>query len=139
MKILEKKIRINNWGLILLGLKKTWITKKSFYHLLANEFILCSEDLIVEFYLIEEESLESLLNLLEKIIVEENEKTIIYNEFDYNQKDIVPEEYYEFWGVEFLLRLLSEDLTKDEVLDKVVLMHSDFIYYLGIILYVSHL
>lgn len=129
MELFNKNIELKDWGSVYAGIKRQWLTPKEVIVYCEKGNIQCSEERHVELYLSYEDSLFSFLELIKKFVEEDKQPPILCNE-NSNNSDIscIPQEYWFFWEVEFLVRITK--LKKDKVfkLYDVAAIHKDFNY-----------
>lgn len=129
MELFNRRIIIDNWGTVFLGLKKEWLTIKEVFNFCETGYVICNEKRLIDLRLAYADSLFDFFELLKKFIVEDRQLPIFWNE-DSTKNDfsVIPPSYWDFWELEFLLRIINSEGEKEKKLHQVDLLHSDFNY-----------
>ncbi len=129
MELFKENIKIDSWGVAYLGLKKEWLIKSQVYEYCNAGLIVCSEEQLVELYVVENEPLLEFYELIKGWITDDGHEAINWNE-DSNdwQWDKIPCQYYKFWEIEFLCKILAEGFDMEKTLHSVASIHSEFGY-----------
>ena len=110
MILFDKGFMLNDWRTVYVGLKKHWLTPEEVLSYCEYGYILCSEEMFTEMYMLSELSDENLLNLTRKIYPDPIWKKI--DDDLYERQIEVSKNYYLFWAVEKLLEIVA--LGKDK-------------------------
>ncbi len=129
MEAFKEGIKLNDWGSIYLGLKKQWLTPNEVAKYCEKGNITCNEERLLIIYLTVDESLFVFLELIKQFILEDNLPPINHNE-DSLSEDFseIPSQYWIFWEIEFLLRIIHSNDSKKKKLHQVAAIHSEFNY-----------
>ena len=129
MELFNKNIVMKDWGTVYAGLKRQWLTPKEVIKYCEKQNILCSEERFVQLYLALEESVYEFFELIKKFVLEDGQPPIEWNE-DSTKQDfsIIPKRYWDFWEIEFLLRIVNSKEDMSEKLNQVAAVHSVFDY-----------
>ncbi len=129
MELFKENIKIDSWGVVFLGLKKEWLIKSQVYEYCNAGLIVCSEEQLVELYVVENEPLLEFYELIKGWITDDGHEAINWNE-DSNQWqwDKIPSQYYKFWEIETLQRTIFSSDEKSKTLNQVAALFGDFGY-----------
>ena len=132
MEILKKVPVIPSWGYIYLGIKKNWLTMSDILNLAQQSLIKnCNEDDLVGLYLAYDESLFEFLKSIKLLIYKYEGVLIEHHEDqfeDNNTLSFLPRNYWLFWEIEFLLRILKTKDDEETKLHLIANVHSDLNY-----------
>lgn len=127
MDLFSENIVLKDWGTVYVGIKNQWLTSKKVIEYCEKEHILCSKERLVQLYLSYDDSLYSFLELIKKFVEDDNRPLISCNE-DSNQNNTscIPNVYWFFWEIEFLMRIIKSKKDKETKLHDVADMYMDF-------------
>lgn len=122
MEVFDYNIKFNSWGEIYVGLKKGWITIEMLVEFCTgNNVIPCD---VSRFELLCREANKTDSNiycLLNKFISEDEHGAIndAYDKkFEWPYKGI-PENYWDIWKLEIILRIIKENYSEEEKLNRI--------------------
>lgn len=139
MHLFKENIRIDSWGVIYLGLVKGWITRTEVYTYAEEGLIKCSDDRLVELYLVEHELLFEFLAHLKRFVKDDDHPIIENNDDSATiDEDQIPRVYYFFWEIESLQKIINNEKNKEEIPYRIELIYSDFHYPASWIPFLAH-
>jgi hypothetical protein len=129
MEVFKKGLIIDNWGAVFVGLKRQWLTSNEVMKYCDIGKIKCSKARQEQLRLALDESLFDFLEMIKRFIVEDGDPPIIWNEDSATQDfSIFPQQYLNFWEIEFLIRIVNSEEDKTKKLHQVASIHSVFNY-----------
>jgi hypothetical protein len=127
LRIFDYDIKFSSWGEIYLGLKQKWISPNDVFEICqAGRITPLNDDRVAKLYLSYEESLFKLFEILKEFIKEDQDPQIIKNEDELSDDySYIPEQYWQIWKLEHLLRIKTNNSSTEGKLDEVnSLFHS---------------
>jgi hypothetical protein len=129
LEIFKKNKVIDDWGTVYIGLKFQWITLSEIINYCKTGTINCSNERLSLLREASNESLFKFLELIRNFIIEDGHPQIKWNEDSLTDNlSAVPQQYFNIWELEFLLRIVNSLETNEKKLHLVAAIHSDFNY-----------
>ncbi|MBK7966321.1 MAG: DUF2247 family protein [Bacteroidetes bacterium] len=127
MEIFKRGKVIDKWGIVYAGLKRNWLTTSLVIKCCEEGSIVCNAFRLDKLQIALSESLFEFYELIKKFIVEDGQPEIVWNEDAlYEDFSCIPKQYWDFWEIERLLQIVVSKVDKEEKLDMVGNIHSDF-------------
>ncbi len=128
LEIFKYEIKFSSWGEIYAGLKRNWISVNDIFDIYkGNHVYEYDENRLVELYIAYDESLFKLLKTIKLFLEKDNDLRIVKNEDEIDKYfDYIPDEYWEIWKLEFLLKIKHNDFSKERKLKEIAALFHNF-------------